>query len=296
MTEKEKNNFNRQKDGGLDPTVYGGVFGGNSSEQIVEHIKTDAERVEQHGDVYIIYGKDRPSDRTSGYGGTGDQKSHSLDIVVGKTTDEFDPDQPERRFVNPDFESDAVRIYLSQKSDVDENFKISGDRTESVGKSCVGIKADHIRIVSREAIKIVTGTDSKNSRGGDINKRSGVEIIADNNVEKLQPMPLGRNVSEAFVEIVDSMNKLSSILENLVQIQSVYISELNAHVHFSPFFGQPTTPSQQALSSGLVAVSRMVSETSSALSQLKINLASIQMQFLSPCGEKFIQSELNKAN
>ncbi len=55
---------------------------------------------------------------------------------------------------NPDLEFDLGRIYISMKSDVDENFNVQlkGFPKEPVGPYAV-IKVDHVRIIARKTIK-----------------------------------------------------------------------------------------------------------------------------------------------
>ena len=48
-------------------------------------------------------------------------------------------------FVDPDFEIDAARVYISQKTDVDKNFKLpNGSMGSSEAKSSVALKADRV--------------------------------------------------------------------------------------------------------------------------------------------------------
>ena len=66
--------------------------------------------------------------------------------------------------VGNSFSTDAARIYISQLTAVDKNFGIA-NRYQSFWKrpdeappgSAIGIKADSVRIIGREGIKIVTG-------------------------------------------------------------------------------------------------------------------------------------------
>lgn len=98
-----------------------------------------------------------------------------IDIVVGRMASK----PKENVFVDPDFEIDAARIYISQKTDIDKNFKLpNGSMGQSEGKSGIGIKADGIRIIGREGIKLVVGTDNKNSQEGTVDSTYGVELLA----------------------------------------------------------------------------------------------------------------------
>ena len=81
------------------------------------------------------------------------------------------------------FGADAARIYISQLTNVDTNFGISEGKTGLLkARSAVAIKADGVRIVAREGIKLVTQTDVVNSQGGlsPINDIYGIDLIAMN--------------------------------------------------------------------------------------------------------------------
>ena len=152
---------------------------------------------------------------------------------------------------------------------------------QSFYKSAVGIKADHVRLVGREHIKIVTGkgrlenggtAGERNSGGGEIMTVGKIDFIAGNytdpeesplmsifggkkgdfkTIRKLQPIPKGDNLAELLNKILDSISDLSQMATNNTDwIQS--LSEVFAsHVHESNVpFGPSTTP----IISGLRAV------------------------------------------
>ena len=135
--------------------------------------------------AFIIIGNDRVSKPHTGYGGKGHTQCDSIDLVVGMgghTPREVDKEEQEVK-TNPNFFIDSARIYISQKTDVDKNFGIGEfgraeedeqDNKDDKGigkygaKSAIAAKADNIRIIGRESIRLVTGTDSQNSQGGDV--------------------------------------------------------------------------------------------------------------------------------
>ena len=83
---------------------------------------------------------------------------------------------------------DAARIYISQKTDVDKNFGIvPGSVGNLEAKSAIAAKADSIRIIGRMGIKLVTGTDQKDSAGTDLSAVYGLDLIAGNADEKYTP-------------------------------------------------------------------------------------------------------------
>ena len=120
------------------------------------------------GRANIVFGTDRPSDLLSGYGARGAQYSSCIDIVVGRMTGFVAKGNgpPDGSIVNNSFNADAARIYISQMSDVDENFGLARNEEgkpfgskigNQKGRSAIAVKADGVRIIGREGVKIVTG-------------------------------------------------------------------------------------------------------------------------------------------
>lgn len=279
---------------------YRGINGDTLIEAICPYITSPCERVYRHGDVHLVFGRDRPGHRTSGYGAKGDTKAHSLDVVVGRMGyqgREVD-DSGEQIFVDPSFEYDAARIHVSQKTDIDDNFGLVDGGMERVqGKSGLGMKADAVRVMSRGGgIKLVTGVDPVNSRGGKINKVEGVSLVAGNNDKDLQPIILGDNAVEALSKIVDHIEKLSAVVDGLLVEQTKLNQELITHTHLSPFFAQPTLPSESLLTKGPMVIANHLAKTKESLIALKINLASLKNTYFSEAGSKSISSRYNQSN
>ena len=80
---------------------------------------TPAERVIAKGGSYIVLGRDRNAGIVSGYGGVGDTNCDSIDFVVGRhgfQAAQFSAESNAQMYANPDFNADAARIYMSEKS------------------------------------------------------------------------------------------------------------------------------------------------------------------------------------
>lgn len=167
--------------------------------------------------AWIVLGRDRPFGKSSGYGGLGGTQCGSIDLVVGRR-----PLNPET-ITNPNFISDAARIYISQRTNIDANMGlVAGGVGMSRSRSAIGMKADSVRIVARRGIKLVTGTDKKNSRDQRIRTELGIDLIAGNEAvapfpsfgsrPRLQPLVLGLNSVDALNDIVDRVTELGSII------------------------------------------------------------------------------------
>ena len=184
---------------------------------------------------FIILGRDRPSDFNSGYGGKGHTHTSTIRFIAGlhgrkvkeeKLIKEKPNLQVEQLFLNPDPILDAATIYLSQKTDIDKNFHINqgGRYGAPKGRSAFLAKADCIRLVGREGVKIVTGIDKKNSLLKPLTRPVGIELIANNDTSDMQPIAKGKSVVKAFEEVAEMLQQLSMIVEK----QGIAINALAA--------------------------------------------------------------------
>jgi len=282
-------------------TVGGtGVSGDKILESVPEFISTESEHViKNQNNSFIVLGRDRPGNRTSGYGGQGETQCGSIDMVCGRMSS--DPravtQDGERVYANPDFTMDAARIYISQKTDVDQNFglvtgKVGSPRT----KSGIAIKADGVRIVGREGIKLVTRTDKRNSQGGQVQSIVGIDLIAGNDDSDLQPMVKGDSLLSAIDRLVNYVDNLSGIVDSFLMSQMEFNTYSMSHIHISPGFGAPTPPSPTMLAGGISTAIRQMAQTKTSILALKANLATYKINFLNPAGSGYINSRHNHTN
>jgi hypothetical protein len=286
---------------GQDNLQYRGIYCGELVEPMPKFIEAPCETVYQgKNSSYIVLGRDRPGNRLSGYGGKGDTQASMIDIVVGRMSYEAkDTDaNGEPLYADPDVRRDAARIYISQKSDIDEYFKLApGVVGNAIAKSAIAIKADNLRLISREGIKLITSTDPKNSQGGTTRTIGGIDLIAGNNDDDMQPLVKGKNISEFLNQIITKISELDGTLINFVNYQMKFNNATLQHYHYSPFFGIATTPDLDVLSTmGLPQVTKMVSNTIPALVKHKMNLKIMGANYLKSSGAKYINSRNNNTN
>jgi hypothetical protein len=287
----EEKELNAQPDG---KGVFGkGIAGSPSIEIMPELIQMDRDSVfppDPKSNAQFVCTVDRPRSRFSGY--SSDTQAAAIDIVVGRLGFE-----PRAVPVDPDFTKDSARIYISQKTDVDTNFKLkAGSVGNSKAKSAIAMKADGVRIIAREGIKLVTGTDSKNSQGGDVRSITGIDIIAGNRDEDLEPMVKGERLTASLEKLADHVIKLNAIVDHLLVTQMNFNSSLANHFHYSPFYGNATTPSDSCVSQGSKAVMDHLQDTKRSLAFNKNNLLSWKSNCLNPSGGEFVLSRWNKTN
>ena len=158
-----------------------------------------SERIESgRNNTYIIQGRDRPNTLQSGYGGKGATSAGRIDLIAGLASSFRHTNgsygQPNKEtLVNPNFAIDAARVYISQKADIDEYMGLAVVEGQPEGaRSAIGLKADQIRIHSRQDIKIVTGrgkfeglgSDGERLSNGGVNDVTGkISFIAGNYTE-----------------------------------------------------------------------------------------------------------------
>jgi len=286
----DKQNKKLEKDIFKEPRSSGtGVGLTEKLEYIPEFIAADAESVISNANSYIVLGRDRPGSRMGGYGGLGAIGAHSIDLVVGRRAIGAAPGA--RTFVDPSFTTDAARIYISEKTDVDINFKIvDGSNGSAINTSAIGIKADAIRIIGDEGgIKLLTRVNSRNTNNKIIPSISGIELIAGNDDSDLQSMVKGENLRGCLKDIISQINDINGVVTSLVGSMNLFEAAMLAHVH------PPGAPSPVIPGPYILKLQSNISQMSKTITQ-KVNLATTQFNFLSSLGTNYILSEYNKVN
>lgn len=215
--------------------------------------------------AYIVFGSDRPDSIISGYGGDGSTQCNSIDIVVGRgsaATPAIDPaDKVPALYINNNYVLDAARIYVSQKTDIDTNFGlVEGKVGNSFAKSAIALKADGLRFIARDGIKLVTKTDLKNSAGKDVNDHFGIDLIANNDDANLQQMILGNNLASCLEELITEVDKLQNRVGEFVDQQQIFNDKISNHTHYSLGIVEETTVSPQlVVQNGLLKMKKFLS-------------------------------------
>jgi len=181
---------------------------------------------------FIVMGRDRDSTLISGAAGKGMLKCGMIDITAGRMSsyvNKSDTILDDDSAVNPNFASDACRIYVSQRAlSVDKYFGLPhsdfGPHCEQ--KSTVAIKSDQTRIISREKLVLYCGKGNfegfskidgeLNSLGNPIVLPPRIEFLT-GSPEKLQPLVLGNNLKKYLVQSNENFTTLSNIVKSISQ-------------------------------------------------------------------------------
>ena len=292
-----------------------GINGDQMIEAVPRHNQAACEKViEGQNNTFIVLGRDRLGGTLHGYGGIGHPRCGTIDIVAGKMSNLVITEDPSVGpvQVNPNTALDASRIYISQKTDVDKNFNLADGKVgKSIGKAAIAIKSDAVRIVAREGIKLITGTDIINSRGASLVTVTGIDLIAGNNDSSLQPLVKGESLVKTLSDMVDRISELNGIVDAFVTYQLELNSKIMNHTHpdiINILIGAvggtgpdaltngSTLPSPKVTKAAMKNISALNSITKRDLLTNKVNLAKLRTTYLKPFSSEYINSRHNNTN
>ena len=197
-------------------------------EPLPKYNKSKAEDVitGTNSNTIIILGRDRPRSPVEGKGAGANSHVACIDIIAGLSGILAREVDNEGRIVatNKSPELDSARIYISQRADIDspEYFNLAeGNVGNLTNRSAIAIKADSVRLIGREGIKLVTSSDNHSGASGFWigDNIQGVDIIAGNDDSDLQPMVKGNDLAEVLdnlVELIADVQNSASFCVNFI--------------------------------------------------------------------------------
>lgn len=249
----------------------------------------------------IVIGADRPSGLASGYGGAGAMKANSIDLVAGRVSGQKALE--DGVFVDNSFSGDAARIYISQLTDIDTNFGLEPGQSGNIkGRSGVGVKADVVRLIGREGIKIVTGrsyafkghgsSGETNSLGGKISSPAPpIELIAGNTkteaswygfgpeIRTLQGVAKGEHVRDALRELSECVDGIWTATFNMAFYNTLLFGSLGINI-WHPHY--PTMTS--------FTINKYLTEVLNPLWHTRANKSFWGVNYTNPAGPKYVVS------
>jgi len=231
-----------------------GVDGSPNPQKLPELNKRDDEKViEGNYGSYIILGQDRlNNDKEKVYGGGRGQDgcfaSAHIDLVAGLDSVSQYLNRTPTLPKNPTSDRDAARVYISQNCDVDDQFQCPLGTLGNVrGRSAVVAKADQVRIIGRNGIKIISGTDTINSKGRKLRSVAPIDIIAGSEYgmygqkpgdvvlpsgfPMMQPLARGFHLEECLKQMFSAIQLLTGALDFFYQHQQTYNNVIMSHTH-----------------------------------------------------------------
>ena len=132
----------------------------------------------------------------------------------------------------------------------------------------------------------------------DVNVRSitGIDIIAGNRDEDLEPMVKGEKLTNSLTGLANHVIDLNGIIKHLLTIQMQFNSAVQNHFHYSPWYGNPTQPSDACMAKGAKCSFDHLQETQRSLTTNQSNIVSWKQNSLCPPGRDYVLSRWNKSN
>ena len=333
LEQQDEEILKRMRDG--EKVLLPGQGGTELEEPMVKYEPTEVESVlpkkaTHWGRHRIVFGRDRHTrEGLSGYGGRGVTAAGSIDIVVGSGG----PEPTHGQVVGPNFYTDAARIYLTQRGDIDAYFSLPQDVPNAIlpaeNRSAIGIKADGIRIIGREGVRLYTnprtadqrGQGETNSVGGDIQSKSGIHLIANmdsgpveqegfskvpqltatalSSYNKVQPLVKGDFLVGFLTDLMEEIQNLQNALVSFANYQMEFNASVGAHTHevvgATPAIALPDFKSltPQAIKNILGTTKDATVKTIIGEIQTKIHT---NYNWLKPTSPIYILSRYNKTN
>jgi len=265
----------------------------------------------------IVFGCDRRDGKASGWGSKMCGKAASIDMVVGRYAGaRGGKGVKDGQTVGNDFAADAARIYISKLTDIDKNFGIVEGRSGQMKeRSGIAVKADGVRIIGREGVKIVTGaadgwkgfgmTGEPNSLGEKLLPAPTIELLAGNNSDavevtgglfnspetfnNLQGVARGENVVEAFRD-------LSEILDGIwAAVYSFMTSQMQINASIAPCIAATAGPGSPAAGSAMGSIIAiytplMLNRSLGPMTQARNNKVIWEVNHLHRQGYRFLES------
>lgn len=255
-------------------------------------IKRNFEQVIQQGQSYIVLGKDRTG--TTGYN-LFSEDCASIDLVVGRRGAPY-TESGERNHVHPNFLRDASRIYISQKTDLDDALGLVPGAVGTVrAKAGIALVSDEIRIASRGGVKIATSFYNRDSRGEPAKLfLKGLDIVAGNNDTDLQPMVKGDSLMRCLEYLIDEVNSLNGVVNTILIRQSKFNTALMTHTHLGNL-GAPTSPSVDLIAPAVKKSVETVQSIADSTLQ-KVNMINFKLNFLNPMSRNYVCSRHHRLN
>jgi hypothetical protein len=272
-----------------------GINGDHAPRGLPTYNSIKSSKIFNHNNGFINICEDAPQGPGTGYSAFGTPAS-SIDLVCGRGP------MASKLYVNDNFSSDAARIYISETTDLEDNFSMpKGDNIRQEARSGIGAQADVIAFKGKTGIKLTTGQyNERNSKDGKIRSGSGIELIAGTYTENLQPLVLGDNHVDSMKKIIKRINELTDAVINLAQVHNNSILLLQSHSH--PLGVDPTTGLPGAAPSPVLLGGLALNFTDNTVMGImngtvnKINLLFDDINYLSALGFSSVSSDLNRTN
>ena len=190
-------------------------------------------------------------------------------------------------------------------SDKKDPSTTKSDRKKVIPTSAIMMKADKVRVHSRQDLKIITGgPDEEFNSMGNACSNNGIHLIAENGVNKdglrlpQHPMVLGNNLIKCLGEMGDLIEDCVQSVDHAMTMQMAFNQVMASNFDLLPLPSGTTVPNPFKTIAGMVTNLELLVKTRfGALLQL-INSFRTKSGYLSPSGDDqhFVLSKYNTVN
>ena len=264
---------------------------------------------------HLQTGRDRPAEPGTGNKGPNNPAIYIVCSPSGRLINKSPVDKSGTALqVNRNFNHDDCFIYMTGRGDIDKYLGLAaGDMGRSVDTPAIAIKSSDLRFIARNGIKMVTGTDSSNSKGSTRASIVGIELIAGNDDSALQPIVKGDNLVGALEYYNKNvLSKLIAVLEKFAKYQNNLNDALKDHTHGSALkhlVGLIAASNPMAVAGGdvyedifvkiegTITTELISNQIQKEIDNLRKNLTTFETTYLSGAdNKKDINSRYNKVN
>jgi hypothetical protein len=216
----------------------------------------------------------------------------------GAKLDEAEQNAKDPQVANPNFNLDAAYIYISQRADIDKYLRLKdGSIGQSEDASAIAIKADSIRIIGDRGIKLVTRRFGKDSKNQTIFTTAGIDLIAGNDDEDLQPMLKGTNTISSLEKVSEVIDNFIDIMQEMIYYHAEACTVIANHQHLTNTPGSPTLPSETDITTVNMRNNIVFTQTTlQKLDSLRKDIKKYKGDYLDTLGEFYIASYYNNTN
>jgi hypothetical protein len=202
------------------PKLQGQEYSGYFQSDIIGpnpsyNLKESENIIQGKHNTIIIMGRDRPGSEFSGKGSSANTNVGCIDIIAGLSG-----------IMAREVDNQGEKVLTNKSTELNLAPGKVGNLTN---RSAIAIKADSVRVIGREGIKLVTSTDSYNGAAGMFigDNIQGIDLIAGNNDADLQPMVKGDDLAELLDNmlelIVDLHGSAAFTLELLATLAAAFV-------------------------------------------------------------------------
>jgi hypothetical protein len=251
---------------------------------------------------FIVLGKDRMGDVFSGFGGRGTPNSNAIDLVAGMGSSS---EPIGKRYLNkddvvdPNPFTDAARVYISQRTDLDGHFGITEGEIYPLdskqGVSGIAMKADSVLVLGRRNIKIKAGQSHGEgfSKKGETDAHgtelpdARIELIADG---FLEPMVKGDKLVLCLEGIYEQVNNNRGVMAQMISQMLKLRTALMLHTH--PV-GNPivTFPSPELIGANVNELPKDIQELYNSINEMILGAVEELNSIKVPNKDRYILSK-----